>query len=225
MNDKTPPPSLPQHMIAAKCQHGQREWNVAKETADEHARLAAEVVQLKPQLEKEKKRKQSQSVADPSPKQAKPSAAASKKKLISLFCFFSLNLFLVFTIFLLSVCAQTNFLPEGRSLPDALMATLAADQSVMRKVQSRAVSRAIILLGVCSSSSLHRAQVGHCTEYSGCSWSWRNNHSRTVQRTEDGFSERRLSFAATNSAHTKQDCKAASQHDPRTHCAPFRGDQ
>jgi hypothetical protein len=40
------------------------------------------------------------------------------------------------------------------------MASLASDQSIMRKIQSRALSRAIILLGIRWSSSLHRAQVG-----------------------------------------------------------------
>jgi hypothetical protein len=40
------------------------------------------------------------------------------------------------------------------------MAFLESDQSIMRKIQSRAVSRAIILLGIRWSSSLHRAQVG-----------------------------------------------------------------
>jgi UTP-glucose-1-phosphate uridylyltransferase len=44
--------------------------------------LAAEVEQLKSQLEKEKKRRLSQSVAEPTAKKPKPSAAASRKKLV-----------------------------------------------------------------------------------------------------------------------------------------------
>ncbi len=52
----------------------------AKE-ADARARLAAEVEQLKSQLDKEKKMRLSQSVAEPTPKRAKQSAAASRKKL------------------------------------------------------------------------------------------------------------------------------------------------
>jgi beta-phosphoglucomutase-like phosphatase (HAD superfamily) len=60
----------------------QRERNTAKETAEEHARLAAEVAQLKSQLEKVKKRKQSPNVVEPTPKRAKPSAAASREKTV-----------------------------------------------------------------------------------------------------------------------------------------------
>jgi hypothetical protein len=48
---------------------------------------------------------------------------------------------------------------------DALMASLASDQSVMRKIQSRAMSRAKILLGIRWSSSLHRAQVGPIVQH------------------------------------------------------------
>ena len=50
--------------------------------AKERERLAAEVEQLKSQLEKEKKRRLSQSVAEPTAKKPKPSAAASRKKLV-----------------------------------------------------------------------------------------------------------------------------------------------
>jgi hypothetical protein len=78
LNDKTPPPSPGRRTTAADRQQVNKE---AKE-ADQRARLAAEVEQLKSQLEKEKKRRQS--VAEPTQKRAKPSAAASRKKLVKI---------------------------------------------------------------------------------------------------------------------------------------------
>ncbi len=55
-----------------------REQNTAKETAEEHARLAAEVAQLKSQLERRRTGKNSPSVEEPTPKRT----AASQKKLV-----------------------------------------------------------------------------------------------------------------------------------------------
>jgi hypothetical protein len=76
LNEKTAPPSPARRLTNALSQQVHRK---AKE-ANELARLAADVEQLKSQLEKEKKRRQSQSVAESTPKQAKPSAAACWKK-------------------------------------------------------------------------------------------------------------------------------------------------
>ncbi len=78
VNDKTPPPSLHRRKTAAERQHMLREQNAAKETAEEHARLAAEVAQLKSQLERRRTGKNSPSVEEPTPKRT----AASKKKLV-----------------------------------------------------------------------------------------------------------------------------------------------
>ncbi len=72
--------------------------------------------------------------------------------------------------------------------------------------------------------SAQSASWPHCTKYRGHQSCRSYNHQK-VQRTEDGLSERRLSSAATNSADTKQDCKTAPQHDPRTHCVLIQGDQ
>ncbi len=82
VNDKTPAPSPPPspdpRRNAAERQKVQNDTKEAKE----RDRLAAEVEQLKPQLEKKKKRRLSQSVAEPTAKKPKPSAAASRKKLV-----------------------------------------------------------------------------------------------------------------------------------------------
>jgi len=43
---------------------------------------------------------------------------------------------------------------------DQLIAVLGSDQAIMRKIQSRVVSRLVVLLGIRWSSSLHRGQVG-----------------------------------------------------------------
>jgi hypothetical protein len=47
-----------------------------------------------------------------------------------------------------------------RAGQDQLIAVLGNSQALMRKIQSRLVSRAIALLGICWSSSVHRAQIG-----------------------------------------------------------------
>ncbi len=44
-------------------------------------------------------------------------------------------------------------------MQDPLIAALASDQSLMRKIQASAVNRAVILLGVHWASSLHSTQV------------------------------------------------------------------
>jgi hypothetical protein len=82
VNDKTPAPSPPRSPGPRRyATERQKVQNDTKE-AKERERLAAEVEQLKSQLEKEKKRRLSQSVAEPTAKKPKPSAAASRKKLV-----------------------------------------------------------------------------------------------------------------------------------------------
>ena len=82
VNDKTPAPSPPPSPgLRRYATERQKVQNDTKE-AKERERLAAEVEQLKSQLEKEKKRRLSQSVAEPTAKKPKPSAAASRKKLV-----------------------------------------------------------------------------------------------------------------------------------------------
>jgi hypothetical protein len=82
VNDKTPAPSPPPSPGPRRyATERQKVQNDTKE-AKERERLAAEVEQLKSQLEKEKKRRLSQSVAEPTAKKPKPSAAASRKKLV-----------------------------------------------------------------------------------------------------------------------------------------------
>ena len=49
---------------------------------------------------------------------------------------------------------------EERAGQDQLVAVLGSSQGLMRKIQSRLVSRAIALLGIRWSSSVHRAQIG-----------------------------------------------------------------
>jgi hypothetical protein len=71
---KTPPPSPARRQTNA----GRQQMHRESKEANERARLAAEVEQLKSQLGKEKKRRQSHS-AEPTPKRAKPSAAACRK--------------------------------------------------------------------------------------------------------------------------------------------------
>jgi hypothetical protein len=78
LNEKTPPPSPARRQTNADRQ----QVHMKAKESNERARLAAEVEQLKSQLEKEKKRRQSQSVAEPTPKRAKLSAAACRKKLV-----------------------------------------------------------------------------------------------------------------------------------------------
>ena len=54
------------------------------------------------------------------------------------------------------VCLQL----EHNTSQDQLIAVLGSDQAIMRKIQSRVVSRLVVLLGIRWSSSLHRGQVG-----------------------------------------------------------------
>jgi hypothetical protein len=76
--DPSPPPSPGPRRNAAERQKVQNDTEGAKE----RERLAVEVEQLKSQLEKEKERRLSQSVAEPTAKKPKPSAAASRKKVV-----------------------------------------------------------------------------------------------------------------------------------------------
>ena len=124
----------------------------AKERAE---KLEAEVETLKARLQaSEKKRKEPEAavaVTTTPQRKAKVPAAVSRKKQVmtsfDIFKFHVANLTYV-------LCAQI----EQRSGSDRLMELL-ADQGISRKIQSRVVSRLIVLLGMRWSSSLHRAQI------------------------------------------------------------------
>ncbi len=80
----------------------------------------------------------------------------------TLFCFHHFDSSIFFTVCLCTGKSET----EGGSMTDALLATLATDQSIMLRIQSRVVIRAVILLRMRWSSSRHRAQIGSIVQIS-----------------------------------------------------------
>ena len=125
----------------------------ATEAEKKAAKLAAELEQVKAQLQKEKKRKEPEknvvAVSTPPLRKPKAAAAGSRKKVVStIYDFITFHVSCLTYIF----CAQKD---DGN---DKLMALL-SDQAVSRKIHARVVNRLLVLLGLRWSSSLHRSQI------------------------------------------------------------------